>query len=381
MQAADMMSLGTGEDLQWLGDLCWNVGVILLSKVCAVSSGPDHQQPHAITDHELSKTESLLLSPDRLYSASNFLEYADYFYSYIDLDKSQSYQSTRTNQGVALVKSAAARLDACQNSASGGGIELSETSAENNTDSATTSSKAVYQLENMDRSLHDIRRARQLFILNGGFEDARLESHMKKTLILEFLNLCCRGPSCHQIDKTSTSAEVETKLEPIIIAKTVSNSGTTSLVKFYEENKDDLMRLDPTELKNCADVARKSLGGNLQVSRAILETAIQNCTREFCPNYQLIGTMYNDLISAAASREFALSKIDEFLQLLTLLANQGDDNIKLFSADDIDSVCSLSYNRGISSMQLEMSDFAEKFISKSLALLAYASSALDGWKR
>ena len=53
--------------------------------------------------------------------------------------------------------------------------------------------------------------------------------------------------------------------------------------------------------------------------------------------------MYYDLISTAGTRQKAFQKIEDFLQLITTLGNQGDENIQLFSADDVDAIADEEY--------------------------------------
>ena len=52
----------------------------------------------------------------------------------------------------------------------------------------------------------------------------------------------------------------------------------------------------------------------------------------------------------------------------------------MFAAEDIDGICSITYNYGVSLLELEMIDLAEKFICKALALFQHASPSMLGWK-
>lgn len=91
--------------------------------------------------------------------------------------------------------------------------------------------------------------------------------------------------------------------------------------------------------------------------------------------------MLSSLIKISANRKQALEKIEEFEQLLVSVLNRCDISASLpFNTDDIDEICSTSYNYGISLMELEMSDLAEKFICKALTLLNYVSSTMSKWK-
>ena len=51
-----------------------------------------------------------------------------------------------------------------------------------------------------------------------------------------------------------------------------------------------------------------------------------------------------------------------------------------FAAEDIDGVCIITYNYGISLLELEMIELAEKFICKALALLNHTSPSMLGSK-
>ena len=373
---ATICKLGESSDLKWLGDFCWNIGNSLLDSFRSMRDDSNCRK---------NAQKSLL-------SAAEFLEYADLFYSYVDLhavagssdgvEVIQTYQSIRTNQGVALLIASAARLDVFKDYMDFvHEAELSFQSIDSTSSNPNDLSPQKSSMNhNLDCALHDTVRARQLFVLNGGFEDQRLNRHMNKTLILEFHNICFRVPQESTFSNISSHSISQNTLIESILHKNIPAVTPCFLTEFFEKHKNELQKLEPIELRKCADIARHTPGGNLEISRALLEISIQLCTREHCPNYQLIGSMYHDLISSAANRQWALEKIEDFLQLLTILANQGDENVKLFGADDIDGICSISYNYGISLMELEITELAEKFISKSLALLVYASPVLAGWK-
>ena len=350
----EVESLGKGDDYHWLGDYCWNIGVSLLNPSTSIGTSDN------------DKDYSFDVSKERMTSAADFLEFSDCFYSFVELDevsKSQTYQSIRTNQAVALLISSAARLDLHKD-------KLTD---------ATTD--ALQSSEALNKALYNTRRARCLLQLNGGFKDHRIQKHMTKSLILEFRNLCYRDHD--QLQSSSSFAHDNNEpLQPSSILSTVDLvPKLTQLSEFYENNKDLFnCYMQPIDLQHCANIARKTYGGNLEVSRCLLDMAIQISLRDPFPAYHRIGNMYYELISTAGTRQKAFEKIEDFLQLITTLGNQGDENIQLFSADDIDAICSVSYNYGVSLMELSNFDFAEKFISKSLALLAFTSQALSGWK-
>jgi hypothetical protein len=116
--------------------------------------------------------------------------------------------------------------------------------------------------------------------------------------------------------------------------------------------------------------------------------AIQLSARDINPNYTLIGSLYQHLINISANRKQAYEKIEEFEQLLLSVGKQNASSsthdlsfpIEEFCSEDIDSICSASYNYGISLIDLDMSEMAEKFICKSLSLLNFASQSMSSWK-
>ena len=79
--------------------------------------------------------------------------------------------------------------------------------------------------------------------------------------------------------------------------------------------------MQPIDLQHCANVARNSHGGNLEVSRCLLDMAIQISQRDPFPDYNRMN-MYYDLISTAGTRQKAFQKIEDFLQLMIMLGNQ-----------------------------------------------------------
>lgn len=126
------------------------------------------------------------------------------------------------------------------------------------------------------------------------------------------------------------------------------------------------------------------------IFRSLLGIAIQLSARDVCPNYALIGNLYLSIIIISANRKQAYEKIEEFEQLLMSVTKQHPEcpsqapaHLTLstpFCTDDIDGICSTSYNYGISLMDLEMIEMAEKFICKALNLLSFASYSMTGWK-
>lgn len=67
--------------------------------------------------------------------------------------------------------------------------------------------------------------------------------------------------------------------------------------------------------------------------------------------------------------------MEEFEQLALSLTNCEHG----FHSDDIDRIVSLAYNYGVTLVDLEQVQLAEKFVSKAINLLHFASSAMKSW--
>jgi hypothetical protein len=139
------------------------------------------------------------------------------------------------------------------------------------------------------------------------------------------------------------------------------------LQEFVKTKERDLFCLTALELQQCATIAKEELHGVSDTSRIFLKLAIQACIRNEPRDYSLLGQIFNEIIESSPSRSHALQYIEEFEQML-----KTDSP---FSVDDIDAIAKLSYNHGITLMELQHTDLAEKFISLSLSLSKHTSES------
>lgn len=137
------------------------------------------------------------------------------------------------------------------------------------------------------------------------------------------------------------------------------------LDEFMQTRAKDFFILDAKELRRCATIAKAEF--HLDVARTFLNMAHQVCVRVEPRDYALLGQIFHEIIENSASRCHALETIQQFEQLVK--SNTA------FSIDDIDSVAKLSYNYGVTLLELDQIDMAEKFMSMSLSLSKFASDS------
>lgn len=116
------------------------------------------------------------------------------------------------------------------------------------------------------------------------------------------------------------------------------------------------------------------------VSRSFLGICFQVCLdTNFSTNYEILGALYRKSIDFSSSKEIALERIKEFHQSLICVAEANHSSS--FLIEDIDYICSVCYNYGISSLEMGRVNLARDFLNESLSLFDFASEFLkNNWK-
>lgn len=155
---------------------------------------------------------------------------------------------------------------------------------------------------------------------------------------------------------------------------------------FMREHHNALLRQSAQDLRRCAHIARQ--GVNLELARDLLHLALQNSVRDGSgsPDYNLMGALYCELIETSPSRRLALEKVEEFEQLANTLtssagsAGEGDGGFcSSFVPDDVDHIVSTAYNYGVTLIDLDQLEMAERFVCKAIRLLNVASATTKAW--
>jgi hypothetical protein len=207
---------------------------------------------------------------------------------------------------------------------------------------------------NLSKAAVDASKASQLLNFQSDFADNDHGQLRKSTILIEFATLCklCNIERC---------------------------------VAFIKVHESDFLSLSSEELRICADIARFEDGGSVEIARTMLMFALQVNTREAKPNYRFIGEVYCQLIELSPSRQTALDKVEEFEQLASTVHNAhrvGDDATDQggnFDTENVDRIVSLAYNYGVTLVDLDQVDLAEKFVSKAINLLRFTSTSLQAW--
>lgn len=152
---------------------------------------------------------------------------------------------------------------------------------------------------------------------------------------------------------------------------------SSELEGFIESNQANFLMFTPLELEKCADITQNEKFGNLTICRKMLLFGIQVITREKISSYYLLGNFYRRLIHLSPSRLQALEWIEDFEQILKSITKEEITSISL---DDIDSICIMCYNWGITLVELNQYDLAEKFAGKALNFTKYVSSKVSNLK-
>lgn len=170
---------------------------------------------------------------------------------------------------------------------------------------------------------------------------------------------------------------------------------------FVNDNSTRFLDLSVDELSSLAEVAVTEPSGTVDITRRMYALALQVCVREHNTKSYICSYLYCKLIELSPTRSQALEKIREFTQLLkcmpfsnatvsaatessdVMMTSQNYQNdsktnkANTFSLEDIDQICSIAYNSGVTLLTIEQFDLAEEFIDQSIQMLPYVSNNLS----
>jgi hypothetical protein len=371
-------SLGAVDELIWVANLSWNIATLLTRQqdgdeacIPVLFTVNDCCEPTRLsTDRE--KEECLLLVA-RLYELAHFL------FERMEQPNSSSSSSSSNDLTLCLLLSAAARIDADSYSrtttniaqSSGGstmtmmmsgGIAALPSITKASSDGETpfsdydppssssicsSSSSSIVPSNNLLQARLSIHKANRQLKALSDFDDDESRHLRRSSLIFEFYVLCRLRdtPKCRA---------------------------------FLLENRDDFLLLAPQDLLYCSKVSRRERGVSIEVTRTLLTLSLQASNMRPSPDYTMIGGIYRDLIELSPSRSSALEHVEEFEQLICNASSSTLQPVR-FDVCDIDYIVSLSYNYGVTLIDLDQILLAERFVNKALHLISFASDALKGW--
>lgn len=350
-------SLGAVDELVWVANLSWNIATLLTrqEEACLFTAVHDCAPTHLSTDRE---KEDCLLLVARLYELTHFL-----------FERMEQHSSNDLT--LCLLLSAAARIDADSYSSSrttttttntaqllmlsctsltkpslDGEAPFSDYDPPSSSISSSSSSSIVPSNNLLQARLSIHKANRQLKALSD-FEDDEARHLRRSSLIFEFYILCRLRdtPKCRA---------------------------------FLLDNRDDFLLLAPQDLLYCSKVSRRERGVSIEVTRTLLTLSLQASNMRPIPDYTMIGGIYRDLIELSPSRTSALEHVEEFEQLICNASSSSLQPVR-FDVIDIDYIVSLSYNYGVTLIDLDQILLAERFVTKALHLISFSSDALKGW--
>lgn len=411
----ELTSLGAYDDLEWLADLCWNLGT-MLTPLAATSfteaagaarptliSNPAREQPEQPTRSEN------VYSACRLFTAAEFFESAVHMYAVIPYEDT----SIRTlNQCVCLLLASGARLDAdtfLRNAVREGRESLETTHSVGYEDGSASAALLGGGLGDTHEGapISIVTKCAEVGIFFGAnsvkmnLEKSRENAMDAKKVLTEYLHSNDRTESF--TDKGVMFRKVAFVYEYTVACRLGANEATS----FWGNRKEDFLALSAAQLLQCFYIAQKEPGGTTELLRAMLNFSLQVCNREIPTDYSLMGSLFLRLIELSPSRSAALERIEEFEQLAsssgrssssweTSLPSERPDTTtsfinedyndlsghcrngpgSQFDIQDIDRITSTAFNYGVTLSELGQADLAEKFISRALILLRIASPTI-----
>jgi hypothetical protein len=201
---------------------------------------------------------------------------------------------------------------------------------------------------NLSIARSNLQLAQSLSQNLSGFEDAGLiQQYRNLLLILEFSVLCRSSPRL----------------------------SVSTIEQFIDSSSPDFLDLSVDELIRCAEISSSEPGGTVQASRRLYTFALQVANRDSV-NSPIIGSLYSKIIDLSPSRQAKIETIREVAQLLS----SSQHPHAIFLASDIDRICSLAYNAGVTLASLEQYTLASDVIALALQIASYSSSTfLSEW--
>ena len=370
-QQRGVSSLGEVDELVWVANLSWNIATLLTRQ----QDGDEGYIPVLFTVNDCCvptrlstdrEREDCLLLVARLYELAHFL-----------FERMEQQNSSSNDLTLCLLLSAAARIDADSYSRtttntiqlSGGSTmtmmmsggmaalpSITKASSDGETSfsdydppssSSISSSSSIVPSNNLLQAQLSIHKANRQLKALSDFDDDESRHLRRSSLIFEFYVLCRLRdtPKCRA---------------------------------FLLENRDDFLLLAPQDLLYCSKVSRRERGVSIEVTRTLLTLSLQASNMRPSPDYTMIGGIYRDLIELSPSRSSALEHVEEFEQLICNASSSTLQPVR-FDVCDIDYIVSLSYNYGVTLIDLDQILLAERFVTKALHLISFASDALKGW--
>eukprot|EP01038_Epipyxis_sp_PR26KG_P006211 gene6211-8556_t len=325
-------NLGTSIELKQCGELAMTLGYFLMNpERCKFRKSKDVEEKN---------------SEDQLNLAANFFEFAELILTHFPQSTYNAENGLNECRIICRLLSAAIRLDLESN--------LKETKH--------------YSLENLTLANVGLRKVNTILKeLTSEFDRFKLLSLERTCLILEFAAHC----------------------------KARANQSSIETAEFIENRVNDFLKLTVLQICKCAEIVILENSETMECSRKIYQIALQVCHRENGHDFLLMGEIFVKIVELAPSRCAAYEAIEEFEQTVKLQTSLESaafnvdaivedpviypNDISPFSLESIDMMVTLSYNYGITLIDLDQLDLANKFIVKAISLLPFSSSSIKSW--
>ena len=339
----EIKKLGSDDDLEWLADFAWNLGILFSKKQSkGLNSGS--------TSAEL--TAATIKQRDYHLLASEMLEISSQLYGSVE---NEVKAISISNQVMGLIASCGCRLDMDNSDSRGTGIKHDTIISNKRNEFYVADSSSDSMSSCFDKSESSTTPKQS--------SPKRSNELLKTIELLEFAESLVRSLVGFADD--SYIDNYKTILLVFLISAHLRLQDDAKLQEFMKKRERDFFNLSAHQLRLCAAMAKAEFLSD--ISRTFLNYANQCCVRNEPRDYALMGQIFNEIIENSASRSHALENIQEFEQLVKQHAP--------FSVDDIDGIAKLAYNYGVTLLELDQIDIAEKFLSMSLSLSNFASES------
>ena len=338
----EIKKLGSDDDLEWLADFAWNLGILFSKKQSKLNSGG--------TSAEL--TAATIKQRDYHRLASEMLEISSQLYGSVE---NEVKAISISNQVMGLIASCGCRLDMDSSDSRGTGIKHDTIISNKRKEFYVADSSSDSMSSGFDKS--------ESYTTPKQSSPKRSNQLLKTIELLEFAESLVRSLVGFADD--SYIDNYKTILLVFLISAHLRLKDDAKLQEFMKKRERDFFNLSAHQLRLCAAMAKTEFLSD--ISRTFLNYANQVCVRNEPRDYALMGQIFNEIIENSASRSHALENIQEFEQLVKQHAP--------FSVDDIDGIAKLAYNYGVTLLELDQIDIAEKFLSMSLSLSNFASES------